>query len=83
VVTETLEPPRFRKITLNKNYTVEMRGLWRTSIKSMGGPFVSHTIVDTEKELLYYVEGFIYAPGKDKREFMREIETIIRTFDFK
>jgi PBP1b-binding outer membrane lipoprotein LpoB len=80
VVTETLEPPRFRKIELNKHYTIEMRGLWRTSVKSMGGPFVSHTIVDTKKELLYYVEGFIYAPGKDKREFMREIEAFMRTF---
>ncbi len=80
VVTETLEPPRFRKIELNKLYAVEMRGLWRTSVKSMGGPFVSQTIVDTEKELLYYVEGFIYAPGKNKREFIREIEAILSTF---
>jgi hypothetical protein len=80
LVTETLEPPTFRKNEFNKLYAIEMRGLWRTSTKSMGGTFVSFTIVDTKKELLYYIEGFIYAPSKSKREYMREVEAILRTF---
>jgi len=29
---------------------------------------------------LFYVEGFLFSPGKDQRELMRELETIIETF---
>jgi hypothetical protein len=30
--------------------------------------------------LIYYIEGFAFAPGRDKREFMRELEAILWSF---
>jgi Domain of unknown function (DUF4837) len=67
-------------ITFNNHYAVEMRGLWRTNNKSMGGPFVGYALVDESKGIFYYIEGFTFSPGRDQREIMRELETILSTF---
>lgn len=69
-----------RQVKLNEHFAMELRGLWRTNNRSMGGPFVSYALIDQPRGLLYYIEGFAYAPGKDKREMMRELETILWTF---
>lgn len=69
-----------RQTRLNGNFAMELRGLWRTNQRTMGGPFVGYALVDEPRGLLYYIEGFAYAPGKDKREMMRELETILWTF---
>jgi len=80
LVTEPQVPPKIRKVNFKGNYALEIRGVWRTSIKSMGGSFLSYVLVDEEKGRLYYIEGFLYAPSKDKRELLRELETILWTF---
>lgn len=80
ILTETLETPVFTKTTLNGNYALEMRGLWRTNAKYlMGGPFVSYMFADTKTGKLYYIEGFVYAPGERKRELVRTLNALIRS----
>lgn len=69
-----------RQMKLNNNFAMELRGLWRTNQRTMGGPFVGYALIDEPRGLLYYIEGFAYAPGKDKREMIRELETILWTF---
>ncbi|MBR1630524.1 MAG: DUF4837 family protein [Paludibacteraceae bacterium] len=55
----------------------ELRGLWKMNGGlAMGGPFVSHTILDTIQHRHITVEGFVYAPGKDKRTPIRQLEAI-------
>jgi len=83
LVTETsipFKPVITREINFNKKFAVEMRGLWRTNNLTMGGPFLGYTFVDEAQGLLYYIEGFTFSPGKDQREIMRELETILHTF---
>jgi hypothetical protein len=69
-----------RQIRFNGHFAMELRGLWRTQHQTMGGPFVSYTLVDQGRGLIYYLEGFVYNPGRDKREMLREVETILWTF---
>lgn len=69
-----------RQIKFNDHFSIELRGLWRTNHQTMGGPFVSYAVVDQGRGLLYYLEGFVYNPGRDKREMLRELETILWTF---
>lgn len=69
-----------RQVQLNNKFGMELRGLWRTKLRTMGGPFISYALVDDVMGRIYYIEGFVYAPGKDKREMMRELETILWTF---
>jgi hypothetical protein len=82
LVTEMLPyvPVQTREINFNGRYAVEMRGLWRTNNKSMGGPFVSYAIADETLGKFYYIEGFTFSPSKSQREIMRELETILLTF---
>lgn len=83
VVTETtipFIPVKARQITLNDQFVMQLKGLWKTNNKTMGGPFVSNTLVDAEKGRLYYIEGFTFSPSKPQREIMRELETILETF---
>ncbi len=37
-------------------------------------------MVDEKTNRLYYIEGFLYSPGKAQRDTMREIMAILNTF---
>ena len=83
LVTETsipFIPVETREFNFNGIYAVEMRGLWRTNNKSMGGPFMSFALADEATGMFYYIEGFTFSPSRDQRELMRELETILYTF---
>lgn len=83
ILTETevpFNPVIARQSRLNDRYAMELRGLWRTNNKSMGGPFVGYALVDEPRGLIYYIEGFTFSPSKPQREIMRELETILKTF---
>jgi hypothetical protein len=68
-------------VNLNGNYALETRGLWKYSNNSRGGAFVSYLFADEQEGALYYLEGYLDNPGKDKREPIRLIETILGTAD--
>ncbi len=83
VTTETtipFIPVKARQISVNNNFVMQLKGLWKTNNKTMGGPFVSHAFVDQKKGLLYYVEGFSFSPARKQRETIRELEAILETF---
>jgi len=69
-----------REINFKGNYAYELRGLWKNSDISAGGPFVSYTLVDEKLERLYYIEGYVYHPSGDKRDWMREMDAILWSF---
>ena len=63
---------------------VEMRGLWEVKNDFMGGPFVIHAFYDKNNpEEIIVVEGFVYAPRYDKRDYIRQVESILYSFDWK
>lgn len=83
LVTETgipYKPVTTEEVNFNNKFAVKMTGLWRTNNLTMGGPFLSFTLVDEPAGQLYYIEGFTISPGKPQREIMRELETILYTF---
>lgn len=67
----------------NRNF-VEMRGLWEVKNDFMGGPFVIHAFYDKNNpDEIIVVEGFVYAPRYDKRDYIRQVESILYSFDWK
>jgi hypothetical protein len=80
ILTEMLIPPTFSEVNFNGKYGKKMAGRWKTNSISMGGPFVSYTLVDEDSNRLYYIEGFLYSPGVDQRELMREMDVTLKTF---
>lgn len=75
------EPPVFNTFRVKNHYAVEMRGSWRTNNMSMGGSFLSYTVVDEERGKIYYMEGFVFYPSEAHREPLREIEAILLATD--
>ncbi len=65
----------------NDSYLAEMKGLWKLEKAFMGGPYLSHTMLDEKNNRVVTVEGFVYAPSLDKRNYVRELEAIIQTFE--
>jgi hypothetical protein len=80
VITESLVPVTARQLSLNGMYAMELRGIWRLKERFVGGPFLSYVVVDQETNRLYYLEGFLSAPGGRKREHIREMETLLHSF---
>lgn len=68
-----------KPIVVHKRYAMEMRGLWYMEHDCMGGPFVSHSRIDTETNRVVVVEGFVYAPEKMKRGLIRRLEGSLYT----
>jgi hypothetical protein len=60
----------------------ELRGLWELVNDYMGGPFVSRSYCDEKNRRIVTVEGYIYAPRFDKRDYVRRVLGIINTFSF-
>jgi len=61
----------------NGNYATEMRGLWRLHNDFMGGPYVSLSVLDLANQRVINAYGFVYAPSKEKRNLLRQVEAMI------
>ena len=81
-------PLETRNIDFLGRYGFETRGLWRmVGVEDgrkvehgMGGPFITYTFYDEPTRRLYMIDGMVFAPGYDKREFLRQMEVIAWTF---
>lgn len=80
VTTQRIAPVDTAVVNLNGHYAVKARGLWKLNDNSLGGPFVSYTLVDEDLNRLYYIEGYVSSPGNDKRNLIKEMEAILSTF---
>ncbi|MGD2046892.1 MAG: DUF4837 family protein [Gemmatimonadota bacterium] len=46
-----------------------------------GGPFITYAITCANQDRTYFVDAWLYAPGKEKYEYMIQLETILGTFE--
>lgn len=67
---------------INGNYALEARGIWEIKNDYVGGSFISYAILNKERSELLLADGFIHAPGKEKRNYMLYLEHALRTIDF-
>lgn len=81
MTTEVEMFPLFNEFMQNGRYFARLRGLWKVQNDFMGGPFVSHTTLDENRNRVVTVEGFVFAPGDRKRNFLRQVEAIIHTLE--
>ena len=82
----------YRRVQLPGEETprAEVRGLWKMKGGAMmGGPFVSHAILDKAAQRVLVFEGFVYRPNEDKLHLIRMMEAAlyslrpssVKTFD--
>ena len=61
----------------NKNYAVEMRGLWRVENDFMGGPYVALAELDAANQRIVVAFAYVFAPSKNKRNLLQQVEAMI------
>ncbi|MGV3697760.1 DUF4837 family protein [Flavobacterium sp.] len=83
MVSDEAYSPYFSKTTLAGNRCYETRGTWQMKNDFMSGPFINYVIFDKAHRRLLVLEGFCYAPSKEKRDLMFELESIIKSIQIK
>lgn len=73
--------PLFDEYMQEGQYYARLRGLWKVQNDFMGGPFVSHTTLDEERNRVVTVEGFVFEPNEKKRNLMRQVEAIVSSLE--
>ncbi|MDR0205812.1 MAG: DUF4837 family protein [Bacteroidales bacterium] len=66
-------------VGIGPNTGAELRGLWETVGDKMGGPFYNFSFICSSSNQTISVDGFVYAPTEDKRNYLREVEAIVKT----
>lgn len=82
MTTNIQEPIGLVWVKYNKRVFAELKGLWDVKNDFMGGPFVSHFFLDREGKNVIGLECFVYAPRFDKRNYLRQVESIIYSYEF-
>jgi len=79
LITEAKYTPDTFETTLAEHKAYKTQGKWEILNEFQAGPFVSYTVEDSQNKRLIVVEGLTYAPSLSKRDFMFEVEAVIRT----
>ena len=61
----------------------EIRGLWEVHNDYMGGPFVTHVFYAPDGENMIMMQAFVYAPKYDKKNYLKQIESVLYSFEWK
>lgn len=79
MATEDAYTPFTKKVTISGLSAYETRGMWVVKGDYMAGPFLNYTVIDKKNNRFIVVEGFTYAPSINKRDYMFELEAILKT----
>lgn len=79
ILARKLGYPIIDQTRIGNKQGMEMRGLWESVNDKMGGPFYSFSFLDPSGQNCITVDGFVYAPQEDKRDYIREVEAIVKS----
>lgn len=77
MITNTMVVPGFAWKEVDGRRFAEVRTLWDTHNDFMGGPFISDAFLSKDEKDIIVIEGFVYAPKYNKRDYLRQLESII------
>ncbi len=83
MTTSSFGTPGLKYLRFRGRDFAEIRGLWEVENDYMGGPFVSHSFYSPDGQEIIVLEAFVYAPKYDKRQFLRQVESILYSFEWK
>lgn len=81
-ITEAAFSPFFKTTQIQGRPTFETKGTWEVENMFMAGPFVNYVINDRASDHFKVLEGFVFAPTITKRDYIFELEAIIKTISF-
>lgn len=79
MITEEAYTPSLYETILDNKSSFETRGIWDMKNDYMSGPFINYAIEDKVNNRYIIAEGYAYAPSVDKRDYIFELEAIIKS----
>ena len=79
MITEEAYTPHIFDAKLDGKKAFETKGKWEVKGVYMAGPFLNYSVIDKPNNRMVVVEGFTYAPSINKRDYMFELEAILKT----
>ncbi len=79
MITEYKYTPFHGETILDNKSTLETKGIWEVQNAFMSGPYINYAIEDKLNNRWVVAEGFAYAPSVEKRNYIFELESIIKT----
>ena len=76
--TDLIYTPNSQEINVGGKQVFETRGLWEIESQFMAGPFLNFQIKLGDDDFIM-IDGFVYSPGSTKREYIFELEAIMRS----
>ena len=76
--TDLMYTPNTQEINVGGKQVFETRGLWEIEDQFMAGPFLNFQIKLGDDDFIM-LDGFVYSPGSTKREYIFELEAIMRS----
>ena len=75
--------PTLEYIKYKGREVAQVRGMWEVQNDFMGGPFVSHSFYSADGKEILVVEAWVYAPQFDKRQYLRQVESVLYSWEWK
>ncbi len=82
MITEKAFAPYVFPAEIGGKKAAEVKGVWEIHGYPMAGPFLTYIINDKEHNRKMILEGFTFAPSTEKRDYMCELEAILKTVNF-
>jgi hypothetical protein len=68
---------------IDGQFSKELRGLWEMSNSFSGGPFTANAITSKDGKSVVLVLAYVFAPGKDKRNLMQQLDFMVKSIKLK
>lgn len=71
-----------RTVEVDGRQAFEVQAVWQSPPEAWpaAGPFIARLIPCPEHDRLYLVDAWLYAPGREKYEYMIQLETLLDSF---
>ncbi len=72
---------RLDSVSVGGLAALELRGVWQDRAEfPAAGPFVARAIACPSQDRTYYMDAWVFAPGKDKYPYLRQLEILLDSF---
>jgi hypothetical protein len=80
--TEPAFSPYVNESQIDGKFAFETKGTWEIKDMFVAGPFVNYAIYNKQKDNWLIIEGYVSAPSSKQRDYLFEIEAILKSVHF-
>lgn len=83
LATEDKYTPFISEVIIDNKTAYQTQGIWDVTNAFMAGPFINYAIRDKQNDRYVIIEGYVFAPSVAKRDYVFELESIIKSAEIK